>query len=89
MLYDIQYINNRTRLLKDAALEGDECPVDEVCDSIPMIIQFVSHLEAKLRELKNENQRLGAEVREYERKVNNLKSQKFRMTKKKGKTLHN
>jgi FtsZ-binding cell division protein ZapB len=89
MIYDISYVNNRQRLLKDAAMEGDDCPVDDVCDSIPLILQYIANLEEKQRALKTENQRLNAEVREYERKVNNLKSQKFRQTKKRGKTLHN
>ena len=89
MIYDISYANNRTRILQDAALEGDDCPVDDVCDSIPLIMQFVANLEEKTRAQKTEIQRLGALVKDYERKVNNLKSQKFRQTKKRGKTLHN
>lgn len=88
-MYDIQYNNNRQRLLDDAALEGDECPVDEICDSIPLIIQVVKNLEEKNRSYKGEIQRLNALVKELERKLNNTKSQKFRIAKKKGKTLHN
>jgi hypothetical protein len=89
MIYDISYANNRTRILQDAAMEGDDCPVDDVCDSIPLIMQFVANLEEKSRTQKNEIQRLGALVKDYERRVNNLKSQKFRQIKKRGKTLHN
>jgi len=89
MIYDISYTNNRVRIIQDAAMEGDDCPVDDVCDSIPLIMQFIANLEEKNRTQKNEIQRLGALVKEYERRVNNLKSQKFRQTKKRGKTLHN
>lgn len=89
MIYDISYVNNRIRILQDAALEGDDCPVDDVCDSIPLIMQFIRSLEEKTHAQKTEIQRLHALVRDYERKMNNLKSQKFRITKKKGKTLHN
>ena len=89
MIYDISYVNNRLRLIKDAAMEGDDCPVDDICDSIPLIMQFISNLECDKRSQKNEIQRLGALVKDYERKVNNLKSQKFRQIKKKGKTLRN
>lgn len=89
MIYDISYANNRVRILQDAALEGDDCPVDDVCDSIPLIMQFITNLEEKNRTQKSEIQRLNALVKDYERRMNNLKSQKFRIAKKKGKTLHN
>lgn len=88
MIYDISYPTNRTRILKDALLEGDECPVDDVCDSIPLIMQFIANIEEKNRSYKSEIQRLNALVKELERKLNNVKSQKFRIAKKKGKTLH-
>jgi hypothetical protein len=89
MIYDISYPNNRVRILQDAAMEGDDCPVDDVCDSIPLIMQFIANLEEKTRSQKTEIQRLNALVKDYERRMNNLKSQKFRIAKKKGKTLHN
>ncbi len=85
MIYDIQHLSNRKRILEDAALEGDDCPVDDVCDSIPLIIQFITNIEEKNRSYKSEVQRLNSLVREYERKLNNVKSQKFRQIKKKGK----
>ena len=89
MLYDIEIINSRVKLLKHAELEGDDCPVDDICDSIPMIIRYVQQLEDKLRNYKNQNAKICADLGDAERRINNLKSQKFRITKKKGKTLHN
>jgi hypothetical protein len=85
MLYDIRNTNSRQKLLQDAALEGDDCPVDEVCDSIPMILRYVQELEDKLRNYKNHNAKISADLGDAERKINNLKSQKARRLKKRGK----
>lgn len=85
MYYDITIHNSRTQLIKDSAIETDECPVDDICDSIPNIIKYIQELEGKIRELKSQNQQLQAKCSDYERRVNNLKSQKQRRLKKKGK----
>jgi hypothetical protein len=88
MLYDVRYPSNRIRIIDDAMKIGEECPVDDICESIPLLIQYIIDLEEKNKENKSEIQKLNASVKEYERKLNNLKSQKFRILKKKGKTLH-
>ena len=85
MLYDIRNINSRQKLIQDAALEGDDCPVDDVCDSIPMIIRYIQELEGSLRTYKSTNAKLSADLSDAERKINNLKSQKVRRLKKRGK----
>ncbi len=85
MIYDIYFQSNRQRLLKDADLDGDECPVDDICDSIPYILKFLTMIEGTVRSQKTEIQRLNALVSDLERKLNNVKSQKFRQLKKKNK----
>jgi hypothetical protein len=74
----------RQKLLADAALEGDDCPVDEVCDSIPSIVRYIVELEGKVRDYKTHNAKLSADLGDAERRINNLKSQKQRRLKKKG-----
>jgi hypothetical protein len=83
MIYDITIPTMRQKLLNDAILEGDDCPVDDICDSIPSIIKIVNALEGKLRDYKNHNAKLSANFSDAERKINNLKSQKERRNKKK------
>lgn len=85
MLYDIRNIDIRQKLIEAAALEGDDCPVDDVCDSIPLIIRYIQELESSLRTYKSTNAKLSADLHDAERKINNLKSQKFRRLKKRGK----
>ena len=85
MIYDIRLNTMRQKLLADAALEGDDCPVDEVCDSIPSIVRYIAELEGKIRDYKNHNAKLSADLGEAERRINNLKSQKERRLKKRGK----
>jgi hypothetical protein len=82
MIYDITIPTMRQKLIQDAALEGDDCPVDEICDSIPSIIKVVNILEGKLRDYKNNNAKISADLLDAERKINNLKSQKERRNKK-------
>ncbi len=89
MRYDPTNFRHLNQLREDAALEGDDCPVDDICDSIPAILGYLQSLESKVRESKSTIQRLEAEKRDLERRLNNTKSQKFRLAKKKGKTLHN
>ena len=85
MIYDIRLDSARQRILVDASLEGEDCPVDDVCDSIPSIIRFIKELEGKIRDYKNHNAKLSADLYDAERRINNLKSQKQRRLKKKGK----
>lgn len=85
MYYDVRNINSRQKLIEDAILEGDDCPVDDICDSIPLIVRYIQELEDKLRNYKNHNAKLGADISDAERKINNLKSQKQRRLKKRGK----
>lgn len=89
MRYDPTNFRHLNQLREDAALEGDDCPVDDICDSIPAILDYLQSLEGRVRESKSTIQRLEAEKRDLERRLNNTKSQKFRLAKKKGKTLHN
>lgn len=89
MRYELSNQNHRTLILEHSMLEGDACPVDDICDSIPSILDYVRIIEEQLRSAKSERQRLQAELSDAHRKINNLKSQKFRICKKKGKTLHN
>jgi len=87
--YDPTNFRHLNQLREDAALEGDDCPVDDVCDSIPAILDYLQSLEGRVRDSKSTIQRLESEKRDLERRLNNTKSQKFRIAKKKGKTLHN
>jgi len=89
MRYDPTNIRHLNQLLQDASIEGDDCPVDDICDSIPAIHNFIMSLQGIVREYKSTVQRLESEKRDLERRLNNTKSQKFRIAKKKGKTLHN
>lgn len=89
MRYDPTNFKHRNQLREDAALEGDDCPVDDICDSIPAILDYLQSLESMVRESKSTIQRIDAEKRDLERRLNNTKSQKFRIAKKKGKTLYN
>ena len=84
-MYDIRILKDRENLIKEAAKEDDSCDVDVVCDSIPDIIAYVRELEEKIRGYRGQTQKLQSDVHELNRKVNNLKSQKFRQNKKKGK----
>lgn len=84
-MYNIRLDKDRKSILLDAAKLEDECPVDAVCDSIPDVILYVTELEEKVRGYRGQVQKLQADVRFLEGKVNNLKSQKFRQNKKKGK----
>jgi hypothetical protein len=85
MRYNIENPNHRNLLRDHAALEGDDCPVDDICDSIPDILNYVCVLEGQLRSMKSKNQNIAAALGDAERKINNLKSQKQRRLKKKGK----
>jgi septal ring factor EnvC (AmiA/AmiB activator) len=87
--YDPTNFRHLNQLREDAALEGDDCPVDDICDSIPAILNYLQSLEGRVRESKSTIQKLEADNRDLERRLNNTKSQKFRLAKKKGKTLHN
>jgi hypothetical protein len=89
MRYDPTNFRHLNQLREDAALEGDDCPVDDICDSVPAILDYLQSLEGRVRDSKSTIQRLEAEKRELERRLNNTKSQKFRIAKKKGKTLYN
>ncbi len=85
MRYNIENPNHRNLLRDHAAQEGDDCPVDDICDSIPDILNYVCVLEGQLRSMKSKNQNIAAALGDAERKINNLKSQKQRRLKKKGK----
>jgi hypothetical protein len=85
MYYDIRNQNSRQKLIQDSELEGDDCPVDDICDSIPLIIRYVQELEDKLRNYKNINVKISADLGDAQRKINNLKSQTHRRFKKKEK----
>lgn len=85
MRYDLENPNHRNLLRDHAAFEGDDCPVDDICDSIPEILNFVVRLNEQVRTLKSQNQNLKAALADSERKINNLKSQKQRRLKKRGK----
>ncbi len=84
-MYDIQIIKDRVKILKDAAESYDNCPVDAICDSIPNIIQYVDALEDMIRDLKKDNQKLAADLKDALRRNNNLNSQKVRHLKRRGK----
>jgi hypothetical protein len=88
MRYDLSNQNHRKLLVEHSSLEGDACPVDDICDSIPAMLDFIRMVEEQLRSAKSERQRVQAELSDAHRKINNLKSQKFRVAKKKGKTLY-
>ena len=84
-MYNIRLDKDRKAILTESAKEGDDCNVDAVCDSIPDVILYVAELEEKVRGYRGQTQKLQADVRFLEGKINNLKSQKFRQNKKKGK----
>ncbi len=84
-MYNIRILKDRENLIKEAAKEDDSCDVDVVCDSIPDIIAYVRELEEKVRGYRGQTQQQQAKIQDLERKVNNIKSQKFRQIKKKGK----
>jgi hypothetical protein len=84
-MYNIRLQKDRTNIVLDAAKLEDFCPVDAICDSIPDIMLYVTELEEKVRGYRGQTQKLQADIRFLEGKVNNLKSQKFRQNKKKGK----
>ena len=83
MRYDPTSYKHRELLLQHADLDGDECPVDDICDSIPDILNYIRSSDDKLRHLKQENQRLAADLERALKKINNVKRQKFRMNRKK------
>lgn len=85
MRYNIEIPNHRNLLRDHAVLEGDDCPVDDICDSVPDILNYICVLEEQLRSTKSKNQNLTAALNDALRKINNLKSQKQRRLKKKGK----
>jgi FtsZ-binding cell division protein ZapB len=85
MRYDPENPNHRNLLRDHAALEGDDCPVDDICDSIPAILNYIALLNEQVRTLKSKNQNLTAALNDALRKINNVKSQKQRRLKKKGK----
>jgi predicted RNase H-like nuclease (RuvC/YqgF family) len=87
-MYNIRIAKDRENFIKEAAKEDDSCDVDAICDSIPDIIAYIMELEEKVRGYRGQTQKLQSDVYDLQRKLNNLKSQKFRLAKKKGKTLH-
>jgi hypothetical protein len=82
-MYNLKNQKDRNSILRDADKDGDECPVDAICDSVPGILLFVKELEGKIHELNSQVQKLEADKKDLERKLNNTKSQKFRILKKK------
>jgi hypothetical protein len=84
-MYNLRDLKQRERFIIDADKDGDACPVDAICDSIPDVVTFIRELEEKVRGYRGQVQKLEADKRDLERKVNNIKSQKFRQIKKKGK----
>lgn len=85
MRYNPDNNKHMIQLYKDAALEGDDCPVDDICDSIPDLLDHLQALKGQVREYKSTIQRIEAEKRDLERRLNNTRSQKFRIAKKRGK----
>lgn len=85
MRYNIQSPTHVEMLRTHADLDGDECPVDDICDSIPDILDYVRSLEGQIREYKSKNQNLQAQLNDANRKINNIKSQKVRHLIKKSK----
>ena len=85
MRYDPANKKHLELLVKAATIDGDSdyCPVEAICDSIPGIVNYIKSLENIIRELKVTNQKQGADIKELERRLNNVKSQKFRILKKK------
>jgi hypothetical protein len=83
MRYDPTNPRHIVLLRCHADLDDDACPVDDICDSIPAILDYIKILEGKIREYKSVTQKLNSDVRELERRLNNVKSQKFRILKKK------
>lgn len=83
MRYDPKSYKHRELLREHADLDGDECPVDDICDSIPDILDYIRSSDDRIRNLRQDNQRLAAELERALKKVNNVKSQRFRMKKKK------
>jgi membrane protease subunit (stomatin/prohibitin family) len=84
-MYNVKIPKDRMNIVKDAAKFEDHCPVDAICDSIPSIIEYIVELEEKIKLNATEIQKLQADKRELERKINNVRSQKFRQIKKRGK----
>jgi septal ring factor EnvC (AmiA/AmiB activator) len=81
--------NHRRLLVEHADLDGDACPVDDICDSIPKIVEHITYQDHTLRENKQEIQKLKAQLAEAERKLKNVRTQRNRLEKRKGKTLYN
>lgn len=84
-MYNIKNKKDRERIVIDADRDGDACPVDAICDSIPEIVNYINTLENIIKDIKTELQKANADVNFYRNKLNNVKSQKFRYLKKKGK----
>lgn len=84
-MYNIRITKDRINIIKDADKDGDMCPVDAICDSIPDIVKYVKSLEDIISEYKTNNQKLHADVNFYKNKLNNVRSQKARRLIKKGK----
>lgn len=89
MRYDMNNPNHRKLILEHAFLEGDDCPVDDICDSMPAIIHYIRVIDDENRKYRQENQRLEAQLKDAERKLKNVRGQRNRLEKRKGKTLYN
>jgi len=85
MRYDPRNYNHLNLLREHAILEGDDCPVDDICDSVPAILDHIRYLEEQVRTYKKDKQYLEATVNDLKRKVNNVRSQKERRLRKRGK----
>ena len=83
-MYNIRDLKQRERMILEADKDGDFCDVDLICDSIPSVIEYVKELEDRIRGYKGQTQKLQADIKDLERKLNNAKSQKFRLAKKRG-----
>lgn len=80
--------NHRRLIIEHADLDGDVCPVDDICDSIPDIVEYINHQLDTLRTNRQQIQRLTAQLADAERKLKNVRGQRNRLEKKKGKTLY-
>ena len=80
--------NHRRLIIEHADLDGYVCPVDDICDSIPDIVEYINHQLDTLRTNRQQIQRLTAQLADAERKLKNVRGQRNRLEKKKGKTLY-
>lgn len=81
MIYDLRIDSMRKKFLEDSALEGDDCPVDDICDSSSRIVKYITELEEIIRNYKTAIQKLDADLDDAHRRINNLNSQKARRKK--------